>query len=143
MTYDFEFSRWSFSCDDFTRKQAASLQSVIGGSRLNMILKFNSYANISFSEEDKHFRYPHIETLDDYTNRKTNCMVYDINTDDLCGVEYKYDKIFIFQYIGKHVGYYGYILYNEETKEYFHKYFVSYNNSDLCIAINKSLNTLR
>lgn len=143
MIYDFKFSRGGFSCDDFTRKQASILQSVISGARLNTILKFNSYANISFSEEDKFFRDPHIEILDDYTNRKTNCMVYDIKANDLYGVEYKFDKIFIFQYVGKRTGYYGYILYNEDTKEYFHKYFVSYDNCDLCIAINKSLNKLR
>lgn len=133
MNYDFEFWRWNFPCDKFTSKQSSMLQTFIGGTRINSYLKFSSYATLTFNEEDKEKRFPHIEEIPEFNRNKTSCLIYDIVPPEgqLC----KYNKCFIMQYIGKHKSFYSFILFNEENKDFFHKYFIEYDKCDLAISL--------
>lgn len=134
--YKFEFTRWHFNYDNFKQKNLNILRNTVEQSRLGYDLKFDSYGNLSFEEEDTILRYPIVSLLEEYNRNKTNCLVYNIND-----ITKGYNKLFIIQYIGKIESHYGLIFYNEETNDFYHKFFVNYDVSDLCIDITKSFHT--
>jgi hypothetical protein len=139
-TYNFEFWRWNFECDNFKQKPVQILMNTISGGRLSMDMKFESYGHIEFAPEDKSNRYPTISYLDGYTRSKTNCLIYNLVPSDK-NKNY-YDKCFIYHSIGSQDGSYGYVFYNTETKEMLHKYFITHEDDELCRKITESLNVL-
>lgn len=138
--YKFEFSRWHFNYDNFKQKNITILRNTIEQSRLANEIKFDNYANLSFDEEDSILKYPIVSILEEYNRNKTNCIVYNILNKDLEGI---FNKLFIIQYIGKIESHYGLVFYNDITHKFFHKFFINYDLSDLCIHINKSFTTLK
>lgn len=138
--YKFEFSRWHFNYDNFKQKNLTILRNTIEQSRLSDELRFYSYANLSFDEEDNLLKYPIVSILDEYNRNKTNCIVYDILNKDLENI---FNKLFIIQYIGKIESHYGLIFYNDITNKFFHNFCINYDLSDLCININKSFATFK
>ena len=138
--YDFELWRWHFTCDPFKQKHAMMIRNLLEGSRLLHQLQFDSYALLTFDENDIALKYPHIESIDGY-NKKVNCLIYNLKeTDENPGI---FNKLFITYYQGKHIQYYGYMMYNTETQKFNHKYFVSAEFGELAVALNKSFNTIK
>lgn len=137
--YDFEFWRWNFTCDPFKQKHSVVVRNLLEGSRLKQQLQFDTYAHLTFDENDKCLRYPHIESIEGFT-KKTNCIIYNLyETEENPGI---FNKLFITYYQGKHVPFYGYMFYHTETHRFVHKYFVSAEFGELAVALNKSFNTI-
>lgn len=138
--YRFEFLRYNFNVDKFNKKQAFILTKLITNSRLNKEVKFNSYGIITFDENDKQNKYPNIELVGEIYNKKVNCLVFDLcesmNNNNV------YNKLFIYQTTGPNIGNYGYLLYNDETQKYTHKFFIEYEYDSLMKSLNQSLNLL-
>lgn len=139
-TYNFEFKRWDFPCDNFKQKQALIIINTISGGRLMNDMVFDGYGHIEFNEEDVKHRYPIISYLDSYNRNKTNCLIYNLkNTQRNQGY---YDKCFIYHSAGKQEGNYGYVFYNSETGDVSHKYFIEHEYDVLCVKLTESFNTL-
>lgn len=135
-TYDFELQRWNFPFHNFKQKAAEILINSVHSTNFPYDVKFSSYASLTFKPEDKQLRYPHIEEIESFNRLKTNCIVFDVDTP-------KYNKLFITQYIGRIVEYYGYMMYNTETGVFYHRYLMPYDIGDLCIDIKKVFWTVR
>jgi hypothetical protein len=138
--YNFEFWRWHFNCDNFNQKHSSILLSIISNGRLGRYMTFGSYATITFDEEDTAHRYPTITELENFSRNKTNCLIFDLTENEKN--QNVYDKLFIYHSNGSQHDFYGYVLYNTETKKMMHKYFVTHEYDELCIALTKTLNTL-
>ena len=139
-TYNFEFWRWNFNCDNFKQRPAQILLNTIIGSRLINDMSFESYGHIEFAAEDTSHRYPEISYLDAYTRSKTNCLIFDLKETDK-NRNY-YDKCFIYHSTSTQDGNYGYVFYNTETKEMVHKYFIVHEDDELCRKLTESFYTL-
>ena len=138
MNYDFELGVHYVEFDNFKQKQVAILRNVIEGGRLILDLKFNCYATITIDPEDSHHIHPHIEETEGFNRLKTNCLVYDMLTTD--ANRGFYDKCFIYQTVGaKGNGFYGYLLYNSETKKLTHIYYIEREEGALCRRLNKTI----
>lgn len=129
-TYDFELHRWNFPFHNFKQRAAEILINSVHSTMFSSDVKFSCYASLTFKSEDKQLRYPHIEELESFNRLKTNCIVFDVDNP-------KYNKLFITQYNGRTVEYYGYMMYNTETGVFHHRYFVPFDMGDLCIDIKK------
>lgn len=138
--YNFEFWRWHFNCDNFNQKHSSILLSIISNGRLGRYMTFSSYATITFAEEDTAHKYPTITELENFSRNKTNCLIFDLSESEKN--QNVYDKLFIYHSNGSQHDFYGYVLYNTETKKMMHKYFVTHEYDELCIALTKTLNTL-
>lgn len=138
--YKFELSQFGFKCDLFKQKPAFILQNTISNSRLGYDIKFNSFANIYFDESDLKYRYPIIELLDSFNRNKTNCLVYDVK--DESKIYRFYNKVFVFQYVGKSESFYSVILYHTETKRFSHKFLIYYDVTEICKYITTVFNNL-
>ena len=129
-TYDFELHRWNFPFHNFKQRAAEILINSVHSTMFSSDVKFSCYASLTFKPEDKQLRYPHIEELESFNRLKTNCIVFDVDNP-------KYNKLFITQYNGRTVEYYGYMMHNTETGVFHHRYFVPFDLGDLCIDIKK------
>jgi len=139
-TYKFEFQRWNFPCDNFKQKQALIIINTIAGGRLSNDMTFSGYGHIEFEETDTKNRYPIVSYLDAYNRNKTNCLIYDLK--DTHKNQGYYDKCFIYHTVGRQEGNYGYVLYNSETGNLLHKYFIEHEYDTLCIKLTESFNLL-
>jgi len=139
-TYKFEFKRWNFPCDNFKQKQALIIINTIAGGRLNNDMTFDGYGHIEFDENDTKNRYPIINHLDGYNRNKTNCLIYDLK--DTQKNQGYYDKCFIYHSAGRQEGNYGFVLYNTETGDVSHKYFIEHEYDTLCVKLTESFNIL-
>lgn len=129
-----KFDHQCIKCDNFKSKQSDIIRSTIAGSRLNDDMKFKSYANISFDEQDKKHVEPIVNELEMFHRTKTNCLVYDIfskNSD--------FDTLYIYQTLFRRGGFFGFVLKNESTGKQWHKYFVDYAEDELVRQIWKVL----
>ena len=137
-TYDLEFSHFNFQCHNFKQKHAETLINSLTSGRVGMKLKFSTYATLTFADDDKQLRYPHIEEMEVFNRLKTNCLIFDVDE----SIQ-KYNKLFVMQYIGRTTEYYSYLLYNEETKKFSHHCFLTYDMGDLNIDLTKTFNTIQ
>lgn len=130
--FDHQFIR----CDNFKSKHTPIILNTIGGSRLNRLIKFSRYANISYDADDIPKIKPIVNELDQFNRMKTNCLVYDVIFENS-----HFNKLFIYQSINArgNGGFYGYVLYNEETGKQWHKYFIDKTEDELCRSIWTSL----
>lgn len=140
--YKFEFTVFGFDCHNFKQKQVSFLRNTIERSRLGLYLKFNSFGETIFNELDKSLRYPITSINKEYNRNRSNCIVYNIVDEYPCEYTKYYDKLFIYQYIGKSDSYYSAVFYNSNTNKYFHKFLIEYDLSELCINISKILYNL-
>lgn len=143
MNYEnLKFAVEKTECDNFKQKQVTILRNVLEGGRLIWDMKFSTFAIITFDEEDTKHLYPHIQEIEDYNRLHTNCMIYDLfKTDANRGF---YDKLIIYQTNGaKGNGYFGYFLYNSETKEFVNKFYVDRTEDELARQLHKSFNLMR
>lgn len=135
-TYNFEFWRWNFNCDNFKQRPAQILINTIIGGRLVNDMEFESYGHIEFAPEDKSNRYPTVSYLDDFTRSKTNCLIFNLKETDK-NKNY-YNKCFIYHSTSAQDGNYGYVFYNSETNEMIHKYFIVHEDDELCKKFTES-----
>lgn len=121
---------------NFKQKEASSLIYMLNKQRLNDDMQFESYANMSFDKDDTKHEFPIFTNQDSYSRKSTNCLVYDISNSPRDNY-HKYNKIFIYHYIGKVHSYYGYALYNTETNESVNKFVIDHEDGDLFISLNR------
>jgi hypothetical protein len=138
-TYKFNFNVNYMRCDNFKQNHTYIIRNIIEKSRLGYSINFHGYGNTTFDKNDTKLQEPTVEIINEFNRNKTNCLCYNIIDPKYSNI---YDKLFIFQYIGKNDSYYGFVLYNTETGKYSHKYCINYDDSDLCIAITKGFHTL-
>lgn len=138
--YNFEFWRWHFNCDNFNQKHASIILSIISQGRLHRFMRFSSYGNITFDNNDEGHRYPFIEELESFNRNKTNCLIFDLTNNEKN--DGRFNKLFLYHSNGSQHSFYGYVFYNTENKEITHKYFVDHEYDELCMALTKSFNTL-
>lgn len=139
-SYSFEFWIWHFNCDNFNQKHSSILLSMINNGRLSRYMTFSSYGTITFAPEDTRHKYPTITELENFSRNKTNCLIFNLTENEKN--QNVYNKLFIYHSNGLQHDFYGYVFYNTETGKMIHKYFVSHEYDELCIAITKSLNIL-
>lgn len=131
-----KFDHQCIKCDNFKSKQTPIVRKTLEGSKLFNQIKFKCYGNISFDKDDEKHEEPIISELEDFHRTKSNCLIYDIidgNPD--------FNKLYIYQSINSkgNGGFYGYLLYNEQTGKLWHKYFIDRIDDELCRQIWKSL----
>lgn len=112
----------------------------IGQSRISPYLLFSGYGNLSFDPEDKKHRYPIVTKLDNYTKRKTNCLIYDLGYNTYNNGQY--DKLFIYISCSKKESYFGYIFHNTKTGKCSNKFLIPNLIDELIISINSFFYTL-
>lgn len=138
--YRFEFLRFHFSCDPIKPKHYTCLRNCIEQSQLSNFLTFDCEAIISFDEDDKAHRYPIISPQTKYMRAKTNCLVYNVRQDNY--LSDAYDKIFIYYTEGTNESNYGFVMYNSQTKEIKHKYFIEGKYDILAKTIKQTFQLL-
>lgn len=142
MNYDFDLDVHYIEFDNFRQKQVTMLKYIIGGSRLMFDMKFNCYATVTFDNDDTHHLHPHITETETFNRLKTNCLVYDMPVTS--ANKGYYNKCFIYQSIGpKGNGFYGYLLYNTESKKLNHVYYIEREEGALCRRLNKTISLFR
>lgn len=99
--------------DNWKEKESIIIINTIGGARIGETVKFHSYANLSFANEDTKNENAIVKCYDKYEKKGTNVLVFDIIADKYN--EGKYDKLLIYHKNMKMKTYYGHILLN--TKE--------------------------
>lgn len=142
MNYDFDLDVHYIEFDNFKQKQVAIFRHVLEASRLMFDMKFHSYATITLDPEDTHHLHPHIEETEAFNRLKTNCLVYDMPITD--ANKGYFDKCFIYQSVGsKGNGFYGYLLYNSETKQLDHVFYIEREEGAICRRLNKTISLMR
>lgn len=131
---DFKFAIPYINCSNFKEKDTLVLRNIIKGARIGDMLKFASYGNITFSEEDVPHWNPVITELDSFTRSKTNCMIFDIDSN--C----QYNKMFLYHTILPQHGFYGLLLYNSNINKFLHIYNIGYDINNLVIKMFKIIN---
>lgn len=141
LTYHPELSLLYLSFNYFKQTNANYIQALIGGSRLNEYIKFSSYGDIEFTEEDHKHQYPIIIPQDGFINRHTRVLIYDMLTSHKN--HDKYDKLFIYvSNKAKNKSEYGYIMFNTKTKKTYHHFLVGELYDDITTQLNIDLNIL-
>lgn len=140
MEYKFEFERWYFDTDNFKQKQVDNILGIINGGNLREFMTFAGYGNIIYEPEDKCHRYPTIIELDKFNRLKTNCLIFDLSFNTYNNG--KFDKCFVYNTNGHQIGNYGFVMYNSETGQIMHKYFIDYAFDSLCHALMKAFHSM-
>lgn len=115
ITLDWRFFNW----DKFKERNCQILINMIHGTRLGASVRFNKYCICEFDENDSQLKWPHIIETEKFNRLKTNCLEFNMEPTECC----PYNKVFIYHTICstrgiKPTGFFGYILYNTETKDY-------------------------
>jgi hypothetical protein len=121
---------------NFKQKEASSLIYMLSKQRLNDDMQFESYANMSFDENDMRHEFPVFTAHATYSRKNTNCLIYNISNSPRDNV-HKYDKLFIYHYVGKVYSYYGFALLNTNTKEYSNRFVIDHEEGELFMALNR------
>ena len=109
--------------------------------RLKDDMFFEGYADMVFDQSDVHHQHPSFVMLDGFNRKNTYALVYDISESERNALK-EYDKLFIYQYLGKNFSYYGYMLYSSETKKSANHFVIPHDENDLFVNINSVFNTL-
>jgi len=111
------------------------LKNTIDGSRLNdEHLRFNSFANISFADDDKKHQFGIIVPYASYNRLKVNCLIYDLKENVQNNGQY--DKLFVFTTKGDG-NYLSYIMYNTKTNVSSHKFLIENQADYLLQSLNR------
>jgi hypothetical protein len=114
--------------DVFKQKATLILKSLFEVGRISDFMKFDNYGLISpLNEKSNQIK---VEDTDKFVRGKTNCMIYNLTKNKYNpGI---YDKLIIYyNAVSRDTQWYGYILYNTETKEMLHKYYFDYADDKL------------
>ena len=140
--YDGGFFQYlGFNYNNFKQKDAFTLQNIVEGMRLKDDMFFEGYADMVFEQSDAHHQHPSFVMLDGFNRKNTYALVYDISESERNALK-EYDKMFIYQYLGKNFSYYGYMLYSSETKKSANHFVIPRDENDLFVNINSVFNTL-
>ena len=140
--YDGGFFQYlGFNYNNFKQKDALTLQNIVEGMRLKDDMFFEGYADMVFEQSDAHHQHPSFVMLDGFNRKNTYALVYDISESERNALK-EYDKMFIYQYLGKNFSYYGYMLYSSETKKSANHFVIPHDENDLFVNINSVFNTL-
>lgn len=140
MNYDFDLDIHYLNFTNFKQKQVSIFRHILEGSRLNKDFAFSGYALITTDEEDKHHIHPHIEETENFNRIKTNCLVYDIINPE----EWGYHKCFVYQNLNaKGNGFFGYLLWNEDSKKLNHVWNIEHDEGAFCRRLNKTASVIR
>lgn len=130
-SYKFNFDIWKLTLSNFKQKESEIFRNIIKETRLGKILSFSNYGICDF-EDDCHI-HPIVDELDKFSRSNTNMLIFNISKNDFTGDEY--NKLFIYQNLGKIYESYGYVFYNTETKKQIHKYCIEYTLDNLLYSI--------
>ena len=114
--------------DVFKQKASLILKSLFEIGRINDFMKFHKYGLItSLNKKNNQIK---VEESEKFVRGKTNCMIYNLTAN-----KYNpklYDKLIIYyNNVSRDTIWYGYILYNTETKDMLHKYYIDYADDKL------------
>lgn len=114
--------------DVFKQKSSIILKSLFEIGRINDFMKFYKYGLITtLNRKSDQIK---VEETDKFIRGKTNCMIYNLTAN-----KYNpntYDKLIIYyNNVSRDTIWYGYILYNTETKKLMHKYYIEYADDEL------------
>lgn len=148
MKVKLEFVHCYHNCDPFKQKEATMLIDAIQRSRLADDMWFRGYGNIVFDESDESHRYPVIAYTDDngeymgWSRKNANCLVYELpktGNNNNGKKDPLYDRLFLY-HTNSRSGqgqWYGYIAYNTETREQYHKFFIDHEGTDILTGLNR------
>lgn len=114
--------------DVFKQKSSLILKSLFEMSKMNDFIKFDKYGLItSLNKKSNQIK---VEDTEKFVRGKTNCMIYNLTKNKYNpGI---YDKLIIYyNAVSRDTQWYGYILYNTETKKLMHKYYIDYVDDKL------------
>ena len=140
--YDGGFFQYlGFNYNNFKQKEAHTLQNIVEGMRLKDDMFFEGYADMVIEESVVHHQHPKFVMLESFNRKNTYALVYDISESERNALK-EYDKLFIYQYLGKNFSYYGYLLYSSETQKSSNHFVIPHDENDLFVNINSVFNTL-
>jgi hypothetical protein len=116
------------------------IKNFISGARLGREIKFDTYATITFDENDKRHDFPIVTELESFTRGKTNGIIFNMENTSLN--EGVFTKCVIYQTLCKNEGSYGYILFNEETGQSTHSFNIEFDTNELIKHIYKSISSI-
>ena len=138
--FDFEFDLTHYYqfFDNFKEKQIGILQNFLGGDPiLYETISFNSYAHISFDDNDKKRKHPYITIIDKVGRGKCNCLIYDVKTNEWNNNFY--DKLFIYKGDVRKYETYGYVFYNTKTGDVSHIFEIEQGNDLLVQRLKRNI----
>lgn len=112
--YDLTLEWFYFDLAKLKESQVYKIKALIAGSRIGEQMNFCSYAKAYFEPEDIKHSHLIVEPMENYDKNKVNCLIFDLKYN--CQNSGFYNKIFIYMNQLKEM-YYGYVLYNSETKK--------------------------
>ena len=131
---DLDFYYQTFDC--FKQKGALVLQALFTGGRIIDYARFSGYGLITTNGHKAD--QITIEEMDKFNRLKTNCMIFDLTYNKYNPG--KYDKLFIYRTnTSKDNSFYGYILFNSETKKMINKYNLDFMDDKLYQYIYMSI----
>ena len=111
--YDLALEYFYFDLGKLKESQIYQIKACLGGSRIGSQMHFCSFGRAYFEPEDVKHSHLIVEPVENYDKSKVNCVIY--NLDYNCQNMGYFDKLFIYLNQLKDT-YYGYVLYNSETK---------------------------
>lgn len=136
-TYNLKFIFSYIECDYFKEKELILLRNFISGARLGKELKFDTYASVSFNEDDRRHDLPIVTEMESFTRTKINGVLFNMEESSLNnGV---YNKCLIYQTVTKNGGAYGYVFFNSETGAQTHQFNIEYDLNSLIKHIYSTL----
>lgn len=136
MTYEIKLDFYYQTFDTFKQKTLLILQGLFAGGRMIDYARFNGYGLIIPNGHKADIIT--IEETDKFNRGKTNCIIYDLTYNKWNPS--KYDKLFIYRTdMSKDNAFYGYILYNTETKKMTNVYNIEYSDDKLYQYIYRSI----
>lgn len=136
-----KFQYGKFNYATFKQKEIFILRNIFEYSRLSDGAKFEGYTTMLFDEvnDPKHI-YPKFNVFTEFDRKNTHGLVYDI-TDIPYNVGNQYDKLIIYHYLGK-LSFYGFVLYNSETKVSSNTFIIEHNETSLFSRISYSFHIM-
>ncbi|MBO5005490.1 MAG: hypothetical protein J6D03_09720 [Clostridia bacterium] len=136
--YNIEFNYYYQLFNNFKTKECDLINNIIKGSpRMNEYMRFESYANVSFDEDDKLHKIGHVTLSDGYERKKTNCMVFNLPESQFN--HNRYNKLFLYTHSTTSTTYYGYLLLNTKTGRHTQIADVSGEINDIIVHMNKTI----
>ena len=132
--FEIELSLPHVKFDSFKKKQMQILKNLLDTCRLMNLMRFSSYGSITYT--DKSEKKIVIEECEKYTRSNSYCLIYDVL--DTPYDDGRYDKVIIY-YSSIKQDYYGFFLYNSNTKKSTHIYCLRYEDDNLAHRIYSAL----
>lgn len=138
--YNLKFGHFKIDPGQLKETEINQMIWILSMSRHARDISFDSYGYVEFDELDTGHWNPIVTLLNGYRKRHCEVAVFDLHPKDGNG---QFNKMFVYKICRRNMPNWGYVLYNEETKEMKDKYFIPGDMNDIILEINRVLNHMQ